>query len=108
MSYVHRNRDFTRFTGEDVSALNVIELKPHHRFLSDIDKQKAVMAKDYFNVLKKKVENKGVKLSTLIIVSRSTTQSILDKVEDGYDLIVMGSVSEEVVRKVSIGVMVIH
>ncbi len=66
------------------------------------------MAKDYFNVLKKKVENKGVKLSTLIIVSRSTTQSILDKVEDGYDLIVMGSVSEEVVRKVSIGVMVIH
>ncbi|GCC11167.1 hypothetical protein IPdc08_01216 [archaeon] len=46
------------------------------------------MAKDYFNVLKKKAENKGVKLSTLIIV--------------------MGSVSEEVVRKVSTDVMVIH
>ncbi|GBE55406.1 MAG TPA: universal stress protein [Euryarchaeota archaeon] len=106
----------------EVTALHVIELKPP-RFLSpeDIDRQKAVMAKDCFNVLKKRAENKCVKLSTLILVSRSTARSILDESEDGYDLIVMGSlgktglkklllgsVSEEVVRKASIPVMVIH
>ncbi len=106
----------------EVTALHVIEIKPPKALSpEDIDRQKAVKARDCFTALEKRAEEEKVKLNTLILVSRNAAQAILDESERDYQLIVMGSlgktglkkfllgsVSGEVVKKASIPVMVVH
>ncbi|MBI5253194.1 MAG: universal stress protein [Euryarchaeota archaeon] len=109
--------------GAALTALHVISVEPPKKLGTEsIEKEKAKQAELCFRSVEERGKAEGVELKTKILVSRSICGAILEEAEEGgYDIIIMGShgisgfkkfllgsVSEAVVHKAALPVLIIH
>jgi len=108
--------------GAELTMVHVIEQKmPKSLSPEEIKKQKAIKAREVFSNLEEYAKKEELRFSTGILVSRDSAQAILKESEEGFDLVVvgslgksglkkfiLGSVSEKVVGEASVPVMVVH
>lgn len=107
-------------SGASLTALHVISVEPPKKLGTEsIEREKAKQAELCFRSIEERGNAEGVELKTKILVSWSISDTILE--EGGYDIIIMGShsisgfkkfllgsVSEAVVRKAALPVLIIH
>ena len=103
-----------------LTAIYVLKVGATKKLDSEIESIKMKQANLCFSPLKNKATNESVEMETKILVSRSVVKTILEEAKDGnYDLIVisphglsdlkkliLGSITEEVLKKSTIPVLV--
>lgn len=109
--------------GASLTALHVISVEPPKKLGTEsIEKEKTKQAELCFRSIEERAKAEGVELKTKILVSRSIGDTILEEADEGnYDIIIMGShgisgfkkfllgsVSEAVVRKAALPVLIVH
>jgi nucleotide-binding universal stress UspA family protein len=110
-------------SGASITAFHVIHLTPPQSVSpSTVDREKKRRAELCFRSIMERAEKEKLNVETKIAVSRSAREAILEEAEDGeYDLVVMGSrgasgitkillgsVSEEVVKKAPCPVLIVR
>ncbi|WP_457556166.1 universal stress protein [Candidatus Pyrohabitans sp.] len=107
----------------ELTALHVLKLEPPKRLSpEEIEEERARTARHVFRHIEKLAEEAGVKLETEVMISRNVAAAILEEAKfGGYELLVvgslgrtglkrllMGSVSEHVVRHAPCPVLVVR
>jgi len=110
-------------SGASLTAIHVIRVTPPQPVSPEaVEREKIRRAELCFDGVLERSGRKDMRIDTKIVVSRSIREAILEEAEEGgYDLIVMGSrgtsgitklllgsVSEEVVKKASCPVLIVR
>lgn len=109
--------------GAELTALHVLRLEPPKRLLpEEVDEEKARSARRVFHRLEKLAAERNLKLETRVLISRDVAEAIVEEAKLGrYELLVvgslgktglkrllMGSVSEQVVKHAPCPVLVVR
>ncbi len=109
--------------GALLTLLHVISVQPPKKLGAEsVEKEKAKQTEVCFKSVEERARAEGVELRTKILVARSISGAILEEAEEGnYDIIIMGShgitgfkklllgsVSEAVVRRAALPVLIVH
>lgn len=91
--------------GARVTALHVIKLEPPKRLSpEEVEAEKVRAARTVFHVLEKAAAEKGVELKTKVLISRNVGEAITEEARLGrYELIVVGSLGKTGLKKLLLG-----
>ena len=114
--------EIAKTANAEIIAVHVIEIKqPKMLEAASIEKAKAKQVETCFKDFEEEAKKAGIQFKTKMLVSRSTTQTIIDEVEaQNPDIVVMGShgltglkklllgsVSAEVLKKSTVPVLIV-
>ncbi len=91
--------------GARLTALHVLKIEPPKRLSpEEVDEEKARAAKIIFHHLEKTAAERGVKLETKVLISRDVSEAIVEEAKLGrYELLVMGSLGKTGLKKLLMG-----
>jgi nucleotide-binding universal stress UspA family protein len=91
--------------GARLTALHVLKLEPPKRLSpEEVDAEKARAAKVIFHQLEKAAAERGVELEKKVLISRDVGEAIVEEARLGrYELLVMGSLGKTGLKKLLMG-----